>query len=121
MNAWPPAQHGDAGGFASPVSRAAGPRHGPPACGSAPAVPAPAVPAPAVLAPAGNAHVHWHVAGLPPGVPYAEQQFHALMAENGVLRRSPADERRLGRRIREAIGDGAGDAVAGAVPDRTPG
>lgn len=33
----------------------------------------------------GNAHVHWHVAPLPPGVPYEEQQFHALMAENGVL------------------------------------
>ncbi|MGW2281430.1 HIT family protein [Streptomyces sp. NPDC001770] len=69
----------------------------------------------------GNAHVHWHVAGLPPGVPYAEQQFHALMAENGVPHRSPADERRLGRRIREAIGDAVGDAVAGAVRDRAPG
>ena len=33
----------------------------------------------------GNAHVHWHVAPLPPGVPYDEQQFHALMAENGVV------------------------------------
>src|SRR5262245_61629209 len=27
----------------------------------------------------GNAHVHSHVAPLPPGVPYREQQFHALM------------------------------------------
>jgi ATP adenylyltransferase len=27
----------------------------------------------------GNSHVHWHVAGLPPGVPYDEQQFMALM------------------------------------------
>jgi diadenosine tetraphosphate (Ap4A) HIT family hydrolase len=33
----------------------------------------------------GNAHLHWHVAPLPPGVPYDRQQFHALMAENGVL------------------------------------
>jgi histidine triad (HIT) family protein/ATP adenylyltransferase len=33
----------------------------------------------------GNAHLHWHIAPLPPGVPYEEQQFHALMAENGVL------------------------------------
>ncbi|MEV5878005.1 HIT family protein [Streptomyces sp. NPDC052101] len=33
----------------------------------------------------GNAHVHWHIAGLPPGVPYEGQQFHALMTENGVL------------------------------------
>jgi diadenosine tetraphosphate (Ap4A) HIT family hydrolase len=33
----------------------------------------------------GNAHLHWHVAPLPPGVPYEQQQFRALMAENGVL------------------------------------
>lgn len=33
----------------------------------------------------GNSHVHWHVAPLPPGVPYEKQQFHALMTENGVL------------------------------------
>jgi diadenosine tetraphosphate (Ap4A) HIT family hydrolase len=33
----------------------------------------------------GNTHVHWHIAPLPPGVPYRQQQFHALMAENGVL------------------------------------
>ncbi len=33
----------------------------------------------------GNAHLHWHIAPLPPGVPYDRQQYHALMAENGVL------------------------------------
>ncbi|MFC0030168.1 hypothetical protein ACFFMM_11625 [Micromonospora chaiyaphumensis] len=33
----------------------------------------------------GNAHLHWHLAPLPPGVQYQQQQFHALMAENGVL------------------------------------
>jgi diadenosine tetraphosphate (Ap4A) HIT family hydrolase len=33
----------------------------------------------------GNAHLHWHVAPLPPGVPYDQQQCYALMAENGVL------------------------------------
>ena len=26
----------------------------------------------------GNAHVHWHIAPLPPGVPFDEQQFAAL-------------------------------------------
>jgi ATP adenylyltransferase len=26
----------------------------------------------------GNAHAHWHLAPLPPGVPYAEQQLRAL-------------------------------------------
>src|SRR5438105_4623214 len=29
----------------------------------------------------GNAHDHWHVAALPPGVPYEDQQFRALMVE----------------------------------------
>ena len=33
----------------------------------------------------GNAHVHWHVAPLPPGVPYERQQYAALMAEGGIL------------------------------------
>lgn len=65
----------------------------------------------------GNAHIHWHVAALPPGIPYAQQQFHALMAENGVLSRSPAEEQRLGRRIREAI---AGTGT-GVLRDRTRG
>ncbi|MFD6421950.1 HIT family protein [Streptomyces sp. NPDC060198] len=68
----------------------------------------------------GNAHLHWHVAALPPGVPYAEQQFHALMAENGVLRRSPADERRLGRLIREAIAGGFAEEAAASVHNRPP-
>jgi len=33
----------------------------------------------------GNAHLHWHIAALPPGVPYHQQQFYSLMSENGVL------------------------------------
>ena len=33
----------------------------------------------------GNAHLHWHIAPLPPGVPYHQQQYYALMSENGVL------------------------------------
>ena len=51
----------------------------------------------------GNAHVHWHVAPLPPGVPYGRQQFHALMAENGVLRLEPDQRRELGQRIRARL------------------
>ena len=39
----------------------------------------------------GNRHLHWHVAPLPKGVPYEQQQYHALMAENGVLQ-IPQDE-----------------------------
>ena len=40
----------------------------------------------------GNAHVHWHIAPLPPGVPYREQQYAALMHENGYLDIPDADQ-----------------------------
>jgi diadenosine tetraphosphate (Ap4A) HIT family hydrolase len=53
----------------------------------------------------GNAHLHWHIAPLPPGVPYAEQQFHALMAENGVLDVDDAAQAALARAIRARLGD----------------
>lgn len=32
-----------------------------------------------------NSHLHFHVVPLPPGIPLEEQQYHALMVENGVL------------------------------------
>jgi diadenosine tetraphosphate (Ap4A) HIT family hydrolase len=48
----------------------------------------------------GNAHLHWHVAPLPPGVPYHQQQFHALMAENGVLDVDDASQAALAQSIR---------------------
>ncbi|MFE7546437.1 HIT family protein [Streptomyces gardneri] len=51
----------------------------------------------------GNSHVHWHVAGLPPGVPYGEQQFHALMSENGVLDVPPEEAAALAARLRERL------------------
>lgn len=47
----------------------------------------------------GNAHVHWHIAPLPPGVPYERQQFHALMAEHGVLDIEDAAQAALARTI----------------------
>lgn len=50
----------------------------------------------------GNAHLHWHIAGLPEEVPYGEQQFHALMTENGVLAMSPEESAELAARLREA-------------------
>ena len=37
------------------------------------------------------AHVHWHVAPLPPGVPHRQQQYEALRMENGILE-VPEDE-----------------------------
>jgi diadenosine tetraphosphate (Ap4A) HIT family hydrolase len=47
----------------------------------------------------GNAHVHWHVAPLPPGVPYDEQQYAALMHERGYLDVPEADQVALAERI----------------------
>lgn len=40
---------------------------------------------------AANAHVHWHVAPLPRGIPLEQQQYQALMHENGVVDASRAD------------------------------
>jgi diadenosine tetraphosphate (Ap4A) HIT family hydrolase len=51
----------------------------------------------------GNAHVHWHIAPLPSGVPYREQQFHALMTENGVIAQTPEEVAALGAAIRAAL------------------
>jgi diadenosine tetraphosphate (Ap4A) HIT family hydrolase len=51
----------------------------------------------------GNAHVHWHVVPLPPGVPYENQQFHALMAENGVLDYRPDHLATLAAQIRAGL------------------
>ncbi|HEY9330937.1 MAG TPA: HIT family protein [Streptomyces sp.] len=51
----------------------------------------------------GNAHLHWHIAALPPGVPYREQQFHALMTENGVLAPPPGQSASMAARLHEAV------------------
>jgi histidine triad (HIT) family protein/ATP adenylyltransferase len=49
----------------------------------------------------GNAHLHWHVAPLPPGVPYERQQYHALMAEHaGVLPVGEPEQATLAAEIR---------------------
>ncbi|MGC4998184.1 HIT family protein [Streptomyces sp. DT195] len=60
----------------------------------------------------GNAHLHWHIAGLPPGVPYEHQQFHALMTENGALTPTPAANADLARQLRARVA---------ARPSRRPG
>jgi diadenosine tetraphosphate (Ap4A) HIT family hydrolase len=53
----------------------------------------------------GNAHVHWHVAPLPPGVPYEEQQFKALMLETkGYIELSLEEQRSLADKIRAFLG-----------------
>ncbi len=51
----------------------------------------------------GNRHVHWHVAPLPPGVPYAEQQLAALQMSRGILSIPAEEMSRLAREIREAM------------------
>ncbi|HJQ28513.1 MAG TPA: HIT family protein [Rubrobacter sp.] len=40
----------------------------------------------------GNAHVHWQVVPLPPGTPYEEQQFAALMFEAAGVLEIPEEE-----------------------------
>jgi len=55
-----------------------------------------------------NAHIHWHIAPLPPGVPLKDQQYHALMHEYGALEVSDAELAELARRIRSAVGPGVG-------------
>ncbi|GLW74696.1 hypothetical protein Kpho02_69930 [Kitasatospora phosalacinea] len=53
----------------------------------------------------GNSHVHWHIAPLPPGVPYEQQQFHALMTEGaGVLLEDPRRDERLAADLRTRLG-----------------
>ncbi|MFJ5720619.1 hypothetical protein [Streptomyces sp. NPDC093149] len=51
----------------------------------------------------GNAHLHWHIATLAPGVPYEQQQFHALMAEHGVLSPSARETADAASRPRRAV------------------
>lgn len=51
----------------------------------------------------GNKHVHWHIAPLPPGVPYEEQQLEALRLRNGVLKISDEEMASLAARIRERM------------------
>jgi diadenosine tetraphosphate (Ap4A) HIT family hydrolase len=51
----------------------------------------------------GNAHLHWHIAPLPPGVPYDRQQYYALMAEHGVLDVGDKVQADLARAIRSRL------------------
>jgi len=49
----------------------------------------------------GNRHVHWHIAPLPFGVPFKEQQIEALRIENGVLDIRDDEMEKLARQIQE--------------------
>jgi histidine triad (HIT) family protein len=50
-----------------------------------------------------NKHLHWHVAPLPKGVPLEQQQYHALMAEYGVLQIPEDEMATMAREIRAAF------------------
>lgn len=53
---------------------------------------------------AGNSHVHWHIAPLPHGVPLEQQQYHALMHENGVIDTTSEEMVELAQSLRYEIG-----------------
>jgi histidine triad (HIT) family protein len=50
----------------------------------------------------GNRHLHFHVVPLPKGVPYEQQQYHALMAEHGVLTLPDAEMTAMAEQIANA-------------------
>lgn len=52
----------------------------------------------------GNSHVHWHIAPLPYGVPFKEQQLEALKTENGILDLSENEMEDLAGVIRKNLG-----------------
>lgn len=51
----------------------------------------------------GNRHVHWHIAPLPAGVPFEQQQLEALSSKHGILDMSDAEMAALAERIREKL------------------
>jgi len=56
---------------------------------------------------AANSHVHWHVAPLPRGVPLEQQQYHALMHENGAIQVTHHEQLEFALKLRKVIGDAA--------------
>jgi ATP adenylyltransferase len=51
----------------------------------------------------GNKHVHWHIAPLPFGVPFEEQQLEALSLKSGILQLSTEELSTLAAQLREAL------------------
>lgn len=51
----------------------------------------------------GNAHVHWHIAPLPPGTPYEEQQGAAVSWRRGVLAVPEKEMISLAARLRQRV------------------
>ena len=53
----------------------------------------------------GISHVHWHIAPLPPNVPYKEQQLEALNFERGILKISKEEMISLATNIQRKMED----------------
>lgn len=51
----------------------------------------------------GNRHVHWHIAPLPAGVPFKEQQLESLRIENGILDITDRKMEELARQIGQTM------------------
>lgn len=51
----------------------------------------------------GNRHVHWHLAPLPPGVPYQDQQLAAVSMRRGILPISAEEQTELAQQIRMCL------------------
>lgn len=51
----------------------------------------------------GNSHVHWHIAPLPPGVPFHDQQLAALSVTDRVLDLSEGEMAEVASQIRAAL------------------
>ena len=51
----------------------------------------------------GNSHVHWHIAPLPPGVPFLKQQLEALRVADRILDLSEQEMSSLATQIRTAM------------------
>ena len=50
-----------------------------------------------------NAHVHWHIAPLPHGVPLEEQQYYALMHENGAIETNMQEMEQYAMKVRNEL------------------
>ena len=53
----------------------------------------------------GNSHVHWHIAPLPLGVPFEDQQLKVLSSDFGILELSAEEKAALAGNIRRRIVD----------------
>jgi diadenosine tetraphosphate (Ap4A) HIT family hydrolase len=50
-----------------------------------------------------NAHVHWHIASLPHDVPLEEQQYNALMHENGAIETNMQEMEQYAKEVRDEL------------------